>query len=425
MNRAAAGPARAVAASSPQPPVWLFVAYGGGHVKALLPVALQAQAQGLARVVFLALTTAAVQVREAGLHTVGFADLLEPSDTQALQHGQRLVQTLEVQAAQREESIAYLGLSYAELEADVGAQEAQARYAQYGRQAFLPVRVLERAIRRWQPACVLATNSPRAERAALLAARRLDVPSLCLLDLFGLWERDWLVRSDYADALCVLNPQVAQSMVAAGRPAHHLHVTGNPAFDGLHDPAVMAQGQALRREAGWTAQRVLLYASSPEPEQVTGIAGRGDPAWPRRIETQLIEAVQADPALALWVRRHPSETPADEVRVLAHPRIRVAEGPLHAYLHACDEVVVTVSTVGVEAKLAGRDVTQVRGSILDGLSPYLSMGIAQRELQLHEIAARLAQPASTASRPADPAAARAADRVLAVARGLGTAARVA
>ncbi len=399
-------------------PVWLFVAYGGGHVKALLPVALQAQAQGLARVVFLALTTAAAPVREAGVPTYGFADLLEPSDTRALEHGERLVQTLSVQAAQREESVAYLGLSYAELEADVGAAEAAARYAQYGRQAFLPVRVLERAIARWQPACVLTTNSPRAERAALLAARRQGVPSVCLLDLFGLWEREWLVRPDYADALCVLNPQVAASLVAAGRPADHVHVTGNPAFDSIHDPAVIAQGQAFRREAGWSAQRVVFYASSPEPEEVTGIAGRGDPAWPRRIEAQLIEAVQRDPSLALWVRRHPSEAPADDIEAASHPRIRVAQGPLHPYLHACDEVVVTVSTVGVEANLAGREVTQVRGSILDGLSPYLAMGIAQRELTLDEMARQLAQPAAATAQAADAAPGQAAARVLAVARGV-------
>jgi hypothetical protein len=407
-------------------PVWLFVAYGGGHVKALLPVALQAQAQGLAQVVFLALTTAAAVAREAGVPTYGFADLIEPSDAEALQHGERLVQTLAVQAAQREESVAYLGLSYAELEADVGAAEAAARYAQYGRQAFLPVRVLERAIRRWQPACVLATNSPRAERAALLAARRQGVPSLCLLDLFGMWERDWLVRPDYADALCVLNPQVRRSLVAAGRPAAQVHVTGNPAFDSIHAPAVIAQGQALRREAGWSAQRVVMYASSPEPEEVTGIAGRGDPDWPRRVEAQLVDAVRRDPALALWVRRHPSEAPADTIEADRHPRIRVAHGPLHPYLHACDEVVVTVSTVGVEANLAGRAVTQVRGSILDGLSPYRAMGIAQRELGLADIAGQLAQPVAAAAGAADDgnsdgAPGQAAARVLALAHKLAQA----
>lgn len=406
---------------SMQPPVWLFVAYGGGHVKALLPVALQAQAQGLARVVFLALTTAATLVREAGLPAYGFVDLLEPSDTQALEQGERLIQALSVQAAQREESIAYLGLSYAELEADVGPEVATARYAQYGRQSFLPVRVLERAIRRWQPACLLTTNSPRAERAALLAARRLGIPSLCLVDLFGVWERDWLVRADYADVLCVLNPQVSASLVAAGRPASHIHVTGNPAFDHIHDSAVIAQGQALRVDVGWFAQRVLLYASSPEPQEVPGITGRGDPAWPRRIEAQLIETVQANPSLALWVRRHPSEVAADEIRSEAHPRIRVSEGLLHPYLHACDEVVVTVSTVGVEANLAGRNVTQVRGSILDSLSPYLAMGIAQRELQLAEIATRLSQPVPTATSAARHAPGQAVSRVLAVARGLSRA----
>ncbi len=61
MTRAAATPG-----SASSLPVWLFVAYGGGHVKALLPVALQAQSQGLARVVFLALTTAAAPARQAG-----------------------------------------------------------------------------------------------------------------------------------------------------------------------------------------------------------------------------------------------------------------------------------------------------------------------------------------------------------------------
>jgi hypothetical protein len=402
--------------------IWLFVAYGGGHAKALLPVARLVQAQGLAQVVFLALTTAAGPVREAGLPTIGFADLLEGSDAQALRHGERLLDSLSVQAASREESVAYLGLSYAELEADVGVQAAADRYRQYGRQAFLPVRVLERALHRWQPACVLTTNSPRAERAALLAARRLGVPSVCLLDLFGVWEREWLVRPDYADALCVLNPQVASSLIAAGRPAGDVHVTGNPAFDAIGDPGVVAQGQALRRDAGWAGQRVFLYASSPEPEQVTGIVGRGDPAWPARIESELVSAVQRDVSLALWVRRHPSEAAADAIREAAHSRIRVAEGPLHPYLHACDEVLVTVSTVGVEANRVGRVVTQVRGSVLDSLSPYQAMGIAQRELQLHEIATGLSAPlpagAPVLGPISDQAPGDAAARVLAVARGL-------
>lgn len=396
-------------------PTWLFVAYGGGHAKALLPVARRVQAQGLAKVQFLALTTAAAEVRAAGLPTVGFADLLRHGDEAARRQGEILADGLAVQAAAREESVAYLGLSYQALADELGADEAARRYARFGRQCFLPVTVLERALARWQPSLVLATNSPRAERAALLAARRTGIPSLCLVDLFGVWERDWLALPDYADAVCVLNEAVRAALLLAGRPAHQVHVTGNPAFDGIADPAWQAQGAQLRREAGWDGLRVLLYASSPEPRHVAGVDGEGDETWPRRVEEALIAAVQADPSLALWVRRHPSEPPATG---LAHPRIRVAAGPLHAFLQASDEVLVTVSTVGIEAWLAGRPVTQVRGSILDGLSPYLAMGIAQRELRLVEIAAGLRHaPAAPAAAPWSQQASAAA-RVLEVALGL-------
>jgi hypothetical protein len=235
---------------------------------------------------------------------------------------------------------------------------------------------------------VIATNSPRAEQAAIQAARSRGVPSVCLVDLFGIWERDLLASPDYADALCVLNEAVRDGLVAAGRPASDIHVTGNPAFDSVADRAMVAQGEMLRREAGWESLHVCLYASSPEPKEIPGISGQGDPALPRKIESALIEAVHANPALALWVRRHPSEAAAWEIAEAGHPRIRVSapETPLHAAIHASEEVIVTVSTVGVEASLAGKRLTQVRGSILDHLSPYVAMGLAQREVTVDQIA---------------------------------------
>lgn len=408
-----------------RPPTWLFVCYGGGHVKALLPVAERVRALGLAEPLMLALTTAAPLARAAGLPTIGFRDLVEPGDGPALAAGARLADALEVKAAEREESVAYLGLSYADLERRLGASAAAAQYAREGRLAFLPLTVLERALRRFQPALVLATNSPRAEQAAIESARALGIPSLCLLDLFGIWERARLARPDYADALCVLNEAVRAEFIAAGRPREHIHVTGNPAFDSLRDPALPAQGAALRRAAGFEAHHVLLLATSPEPVQVSGIEGRGDPTWPRRIEQRLIDIVRADPRLALWLRRHPSEPPADEIAALAHPRIRVctADVPLHAWLHAGDEVLVTVSTVGVEAAMAGQRVTQIRGSVLDALSPFERMGIAQRALPLDALDTAWpahARPQAANLATATDAPASATDAVLAVARGLST-----
>jgi hypothetical protein len=370
-------------------PLWLFVSYGGGHVKALLPVAQRVRDLGIARPLYLALTTAAAAVKQAGIPSLGFRDLLNAEDERARRKGEELVQQLQVHAADREESVAYLGLSYTEMEDRLGADAAAAQYARYGRQAFLPLAVLDRVITRHQPSLVVATNSPRAEQAAIQAARSRGVPSVCLVDLFGIWERDLLARSDYADAICVLNDAVRGTLIDAGRPACDVHVTGNPAFDSVRDPAMVAEGARLRRDADWDDLHVCLYASSPEPNEIPGIVGRGDPTLPRRIENALIDAVQANPALALWVRRHPSEAPAHEVAQARHPRIRVStsEMPLHASIHASDEVIVTVSTVGVEASLAGKRVTQVRGSILDHLSPYVAMGLAERELTVDGVAA--------------------------------------
>lgn len=379
-------------------PVWLFVSYGGGHVKALLPVVCRVRDLGLARPVYLALTTAAPLVRAAGIPVLGFRDLMTEADTQARRKGEELAAGLSVAAADQEESVAYLGLSYIDLEQRVGSAQAAALYAQYGRQAFLPQGVLERAIGRLQPSLVIATNSPRAEQAALQTARAIGVPSVCLVDLLGIFERDRLAAPDYADAVCVLNEAVRDSLVRAGRPPQDVLVTGNPAFDTVLDPALVAAGASLRREAGWDKLHVCLYASSPEPATYPGMRQQGDPAFPRRIERALLDAVQANPSLALWVRRHPSEPVAEEVAALAHPRIRVSppEMPLHACIHASDEVLVTVSTVGVEANLAGKYVTQLRGSMFDHLSPYLAMGIAQRELTLDQLAAGYEPPALTA-----------------------------
>jgi hypothetical protein len=371
----------------PGTPVWLFVSYGGGHVKALLPVAERVHELGIAQPLYLALTTAAPLVKKSGLATLGFRDFLRPGDVRAREKGEALAAQLAVQATDRDESIAYLGLSYTELEDRLGHAQAADRYRRYGRQAFLPLGILERAMQKHRPAVVIATNSPRAEQAAIQTAGALGIASVCLVDLFGIWERDLLAQPGYATALCVLNEGVRRNLVDAGRPSSDIHVTGNPAFDSIHDPTNQALGRRARGDLGWNDLHVLLYASSPEPVSIPGIEASGDPAFPRSIEGELVRLVSANPTLALWIRRHPSEAVATEVDG-GQLRIRHAtpEMPLHACIHGSDEVIVTVSTVGVEASLAGRPVTQVRGSILDHLSPYVAMGVAARELTVGELA---------------------------------------
>src|SRR5690606_24899318 len=99
-----------------------------------------------------------------------------------------------------------------ELEATHGVDEAARLFAEHGRQAFLPLRILEKIIDTLQPDAVVATNSPRAEQAAILTAHQRGLPTLVIDDLFGL-------RPMYpfpADIVCAFSEKAKENLIAKG-----------------------------------------------------------------------------------------------------------------------------------------------------------------------------------------------------------------
>ena len=366
----------------------LFVAYGSGHIKMLIPVAQALVANGLGRPVVLALTTAAPVARAAGLNLVQFKDFVEPADAPALAHGRRLMAGLVVPVADAEETIAYLGLSFADLVAKVGLAQAESNYLEKGRQAFLPTATLTRILKKIRPDVVVATNSPRAERAAILAAGQLGIPSVCMVDLFAIDEVRWIGDAGYADRVCVLNESVKQFLVASGRRAEQVVVTGNPGFDALNDVAAIAQGQQLREAQGWAGKRVVLWPNQVEPA-VHPFDGRiGNPDLPTDALKQVMDWVLLRSNMVLCVRARAGEF----APVLPHdPRLVLTgqDWPLAALLHAVDLVVTLSSTVGLEGHLAGCRLVQVLGSVFDSAMPLARYGIADEAVVVAEIPAAL------------------------------------
>lgn len=353
----------------------LFVAYGSGHIKMLIPVAQALQASGRAQPVVLALTTAAPVARAAGLDVVQFKDFVQPGDEAALTRGRQLVQDLGGAVSDPDESAAYLGLSYADLEADLGTGAAEAEYRRRGRQAFLPVRTLTRILQTLRPDVVVATNAPRGERAAIVAAGRLGIPALCVVDLFAIDEVLWIGQAGYADRVCVLNAAVRDFLIAAGRRPEEVVATGNPGFDALNAPEAVAAGRQLRQQRGWTDRCALLWPTQVEPA-VHPFDGRpGDPTLPGRALQQLVQWTLARDDAVLCLRPRAGEAPPE---VPAHERIVITgqDLPLPTLLHACDLVVTLTSTVGLEGHLAGCRLVQVTGSVFDGAMPLLRYGIA-------------------------------------------------
>lgn len=325
----------------------------------------------------LALTTAAPVFLHAGIEILGFRDFVRPEDAAALVWGERLLEGNTSTQVARDESIAYLGLSYVDLEQRLGTAAAADAYAQFGRQSLRPLGVMRRVIEQLTPDVVVTTNSPRAERAAIEAAGLLGIASVCVVDMFAIDEMAWIGQPGYASRVCVLNQAVAQRMVAHGRSTDEICITGNPAFDALNASYWMAAGQALRIAQGWKGQQVVLWAAQPEPAEHPSVPGRtGDPSLPGRVRQALENWVLAGPGRVLVVRPHPSEVllPASN-----HPQI-VNTGrdfELNALLHAVDGVVTMNSTVGLQAHLAGKKVIQVLGSMFDDSVPLAKYGMAE------------------------------------------------
>lgn len=387
-------------------PTWLFAAYGGGHVRALLPVATRARDLGLAHVLFLGLTTAAREVSAAALPLLRYSDLAAlpgMADPQALAVGRRLAAGLDIAAVDLDESSAYLGLNYAELVHDHGEQEAGALYARFGRQIFNPRALMRRWLQTLRPDLVVCTSAPRTERALLQAAGDLGLPSACVVDLFALDEIAWIGQSGFASRVCVLNEAVRQHLIEAGRTPGEVHVTGNPAFDALADPRWPALARQWRQAHGLTDRHVVLFASGLEQADHPMRPGvRGDPQLPRRIAAQISAFASAQAGHAAVIRPHPSEG-AQHAGLGLPMTVCGQDVPVEVAVHVADTVVVIASTVAVQAALCGRRVIQVRGGLFEQTAPFVRFGFAQALVSLDELPAALAHvepgPAAVGAAP--------------------------
>ncbi len=362
-----------------------LTAYGGGHISMVLPVCKALRERGW-KVTLLALTTAAAKAAQAGEPHIGYADLMHHAAPNARTYADQLCPNLDPNGpVSIDETLAYHGANFADLVETSDEASAWQRWKDDSRQAFLPVNFMQRVLAEFSPDVVITTNSPRTERAAIMAAGELGIPALCMVDMFALQEVKWIGKPGFADRVTVLNDAVRQMFIDHGRRPEDVVVTGNPAFDVINAHSTISAGAALRNARKWDDGRLnILWASTVEPQRHPFTGEVGDPELPRRVEACLREIVSRNENLRLIVRYHPSENitfePAPNVE------LSPVDEPLHAVLHAIDAVVVTASTVGLEAWLAKRPVLSVDGSIFTADAPFAKMGIAQGVSTLEKLA---------------------------------------
>lgn len=332
-----------------------------------IPVVRELERRGGWDLTVLGLTTASAALAAAGIPHIGFRDLLTAKDERAREIGEQLAVTQHRDGVgvSREESVAYLGLSYADLEERIGREEASRRYAEIGRRSFLPLGPLSRLMDEIGPDVVVATSAPRAEEAAIRTARTRGVPAVCVNDLFSLDRSNpYLWERGYGDVVTVVSEFARDTLVEHGRHRDEIRVTGNPAFDALADPTLPRRGIEWRSAHNVRDRKVVLWASQPEP---------GDPALLERVRAEILRAASGNNWFVLH-RYHPSEPPP--------PPIDPALGycgrseDVGTAIHAADVVVVLTTTLGLEAALCDRPLVKIRLSAYDYTMPYERMGFA-------------------------------------------------
>ncbi len=364
----------------------LFVSYGGGHINLLLPVFKKLYFDDNYQCKFLALTTAANVLKKNKLPYFGFKDLIDDENRLVIEVGKSLVgNENDDSIVPYDESVAYMGLSYCDLIDHYGDEEAKNIYEKYGRHAFYPLRTLKKYLVMEKPDLVVATSAPRAERAAIDAASQLNIPSICIVDLFAFKEIEWVGAKGFSDKVCVISNYVKEKMLKAGRCTDEVEVTGNPAFDELLSYQDKHKIRSFRRSKKWAdSEKVVLWASSIEPEHHPYSDVQGDISLPLKIEKELNELVNNNPNIRLVIRPHPNDK---RMPLVESDRVDVStqDDNLNLLLNAVDCVIVLSSTVGMQAAFLKKALVNINLSIFSADAPYDKMGLSSGVNDLNDL----------------------------------------
>lgn len=339
----------------------------------VLPVASALRSQGH-EVIAMALTAAWGPMHRAGFQTIGFRDYIQ-LDPAACELGRRMAKGLgEHPDVHPGETAAYLGLSYRDLVRQYGDDGASEVFADRGRQAFLPMTVMREALRDIQPDLLLATSSPRGERASVLAAKEMNLRSAVMVDLLPQSEMEWLGVAGYGSRVCVLSEGVRQRLLGVGRQEDVVVVTGNPAFDGLFSVDKQAHRAKWREKFGFKdGDRVILFASQPDPERRLG----------SEVGTEL-SLRGRELGFHVVVRPHPNEDFDGSLLPEGTP-VSGRDDELVEALCGCDGCVVISSTVGLQATILGVPMVVYDTPVNANPAPYSRMGIGTTVLTVDEV----------------------------------------
>lgn len=356
-----------------------LVCYGGGHVNMIIPVVKELLRSGF-HVQVLGLTTARSVLIKNDIKCVGYFHyrfLFE--DWEKIKAiGENLVKGLPCNDdIPIEESVAYMGLSYWDLEQKLGRTEAFELYKLKGRYCFNQTTILEKIISYEKPDYLITTNSPRSELASLIASNSLKIPNGCIIDQYH--EATYGNRfkeSHFIDHFFVPLPEDKNNLQELGINESRISISGNPAFENHFDIQYINESNQLIERYFKEKSIVLTYACTPTYSDYFYIDND--------VINYLQKLVRKHQNIGIIVRFHPNDKITSEFKdniFFSNSSQNIA-----SILHSSDIIVSQGSTVGLEGKVLGKKIIQLHDSRLkEPICDQTSMGVATKIQRLDEI----------------------------------------
>ncbi|CAM3832927.1 hypothetical protein [Pseudoalteromonas maricaloris] len=204
----------------------LFPTYGGGHVKAIIPIAKKLIDKGF-DVVILSLSNSNIDLDASEL---AYSRVEEFINIYNAENIGRIIEVGKKFAAEHFSSpdfntICYYGINLLEMFNSFGEEETRLRFEKLGRGCFLPLEFARSLLVELSIDKVFVTCGQRTELAFALEANKLNLPVFRLVDIVGK-----PIKIPYDATICVVNEIAKERIKIANPQLEFIHVTGNPNF---------------------------------------------------------------------------------------------------------------------------------------------------------------------------------------------------
>ncbi|WP_125559005.1 UDP-N-acetylglucosamine 2-epimerase [Pseudoalteromonas rubra] len=345
----------------------LLVCYGGGHVKIIKH--LYPTLTNDFDVAILAFTSAREYLKEEGIPFLSYSDFPELIGSEATRLGKEL--SANMNALDLDETIAYMGVNFQELLMEHGDAKGREKYQQEGRGCFFPTRFMGGVFDVIKPDLVVATNSPRSERAALFVAKQRGIPSVCVAD--NLWIGGGVLdvaKQQVASKICVINEAMKKELVdASAFSEQDVVVTGSPVFDSLKlRKAEWQNNKRNRSTVNILYADVPLPASHPKFPEVTA-----DPELEHDVR-KVLNQLAGKESISMTFRGHPNFN--IDYSECSNVKVSPPSEDLHELLMHTDIVITAVSTVGLEGVLLGAQLITLENTVYRVVASYEKLAMS-------------------------------------------------